>query len=412
MACSPAHRRNMPIILSHRGNLVGPCPSAENRLTTIRAALDCGWGVETDIRCAADGRFYISHDVRPSAHETPAEDFFALFRAYPDATIALNIKELGSEEALIRLLDHEDVAGQTFLFDMELLEQQAGATARTFRELHPTIRIAARISDRRESIEQALSVEVASVIWLDEFDGPSFTEVGHPPSEGGRSIGLRRFARSAWQAGRSVPTSLARIHPLGRRRHLHRLSRSPRVCVAGPTRARLPHDRPLAGRDGRWLDRRQLRADMSQDDRVRGGLQALRSRRRRSRARASDRDRSHADRRGPRVHERAHVCRRRHHPARAGRSHRFSCAGKHDDRRREDAKRDRRQISGRAGRPRDDADFLRALRPRWRPRRRHRMALRGAQPGARAVRVRHHALRASVGLQRPADAQETADAER
>ena len=101
MACSPAHRRNMPIILSHRGNLVGPCPSAENRLATVRAALDCGWGVETDIRCAADGRFYISHDARPSAHETPAEDFFALFRAYPDATVALNIKELGSEEALI-----------------------------------------------------------------------------------------------------------------------------------------------------------------------------------------------------------------------------------------------------------------------------------------------------------------------
>ena len=45
-----------------------------------------------------------------SAHETPAEDFFALFRAYRGATVALNIKELGSEDALIELLDHEDVA--------------------------------------------------------------------------------------------------------------------------------------------------------------------------------------------------------------------------------------------------------------------------------------------------------------
>jgi glycerophosphoryl diester phosphodiesterase len=165
----------MPIILSHRGNLVGPCASAENRLSSIRAALECGWGVETDIRRDRDGRFYISHDPQPSAHETPAEDFFALFRAYPDATIALNIKELGSEAALIDLLDHEDVAGQTFLFDMELLEQHAGATARTFRTLHPTIQIAARISDRGESIEQALAIDVASVIWLDEFDGPRFT---------------------------------------------------------------------------------------------------------------------------------------------------------------------------------------------------------------------------------------------
>ena len=166
----------MPIILSHRGNLVGPCLSAENRLPTVRAALECGWGIETDIRRDDDGRFYISHDARPSAHETPAEDFFALFRAYPAATIALNIKELGSEDDLIALLDHEDVSGQTFLFDMELLEKEPGATARTFRRLHPTVRIAARISDRGESIDQALDIDVASVIWLDEFDGPCFSE--------------------------------------------------------------------------------------------------------------------------------------------------------------------------------------------------------------------------------------------
>ena len=179
----------MPTILSHRGNLVGPCPSVENRLPTIRAALECGWGVETDIRRAADGRFYISHEAKPSAHEAPAEDFFALFRAYPNATIALNIKELGSEDALIGLLEHEDVAGQTFLFDMELLESQAGKTARAFRRLHPTIRIAARISDRGESVTQALNIDVASVIWLDEFDGPCFTEADvHRLKHAGRSI--------------------------------------------------------------------------------------------------------------------------------------------------------------------------------------------------------------------------------
>jgi glycerophosphoryl diester phosphodiesterase len=179
----------MPIILSHRGNLVGPCKSAENRLPTVRAALECGWGVETDIRRAADGRFYIAHDEKPSAHETPAEDFFALFRAYPNATIALNIKELGSEQALIDLLDHEDVAHQTFLFDMELLEERAGATARTFRILHPTIRIAARVSDRGESITHALGITVASVIWLDEFDGPCFTEADvRRLKDAGRSV--------------------------------------------------------------------------------------------------------------------------------------------------------------------------------------------------------------------------------
>jgi glycerophosphoryl diester phosphodiesterase len=166
----------MPIILSHRGNLAGPCPRVENRLLAIRAALDCGWGIETDIRRDGDGRFYISHDARPSAYETPVEDFFALFRAYPHATIALNIKELGSEEALIDLLEHQEIGRQTFLFDMELIEKQPGTTARLFRALNPAVRIAARVSNRNESITQALDIDVASVIWLDEFDGPHFTE--------------------------------------------------------------------------------------------------------------------------------------------------------------------------------------------------------------------------------------------
>jgi len=179
----------MPIILSHRGNLAGPCPPAENRLPSIRAALECGWGIETDIRRDGDGRFYISHDARPSAKETPAEDFFVLFRDYPHATIALNIKELGNEEALIDLLEHEDVASQTFLFDMELIEKHPGTTARLFGALNPAVRIAARVSDRHESITQALDIDAASIIWLDEFDGPYFTEADiRSLKEAGKSV--------------------------------------------------------------------------------------------------------------------------------------------------------------------------------------------------------------------------------
>src|SRR5713101_7305638 len=109
----------MPIVIAHRGNLVGPSPAAENGAKTVRAALDWGWSIETDIRRAADGRFYISHDQRVSADGCLAEDFCALFRAHPAATIALNIKELGSEEALIAFLAQQEVLAQTFLFDME-----------------------------------------------------------------------------------------------------------------------------------------------------------------------------------------------------------------------------------------------------------------------------------------------------
>jgi glycerophosphoryl diester phosphodiesterase len=160
----------MPVVLAHRGNLIGPSQATENRVPSVRAALDLGWGIETDIRRAPDGRFYMSHDALPSADGQCAEDFCTLFRAQPHAVIALNIKELGDEAALLRFLDEQGVLRQTFLFDMELIEPIAGQTARLFRALHPWVQLAARVSDRGESIERALSIDVASIIWLDEFD--------------------------------------------------------------------------------------------------------------------------------------------------------------------------------------------------------------------------------------------------
>jgi hypothetical protein len=166
----------VPIILSHRGNIVGPCPSAENRLPTVDAALRWQWGLETDIRRDPRGRFYISHDARPTAAGFVAEDFCALFRANPASTIALNIKELGYEAELLAFLEAQRVLDQVFLFDMELLETAPGETARRFRELNSRVRIAARVSDRGESIDRALSIDAASIIWLDEFTGPHFTE--------------------------------------------------------------------------------------------------------------------------------------------------------------------------------------------------------------------------------------------
>ncbi len=190
MACSPAHRRNMPIILSHRGNLVGPCPSAENRLTTVRAALDCGWGVETDIRCAADGRFYISHDARPSAHETPGRGFL---RAVPSLSRRDHRPEhQGTGQrgrAHQRCSTTKTSSARPFCSTWNCSSDRPAQRRARFSELHPTIRIAARVSDRGESIEQALSIDVASVIWLDEFDGPCFTESDvRRLKEAGRSV--------------------------------------------------------------------------------------------------------------------------------------------------------------------------------------------------------------------------------
>src|SRR5579884_3749058 len=92
-----------PVILAHRGNLRGPDISAENSLKSMRDALKLGFGVETDLRRDASGKFYIAHDPQPWKTENDFEKFAALFCECPSCTIAMNVKELGYEKELIAL---------------------------------------------------------------------------------------------------------------------------------------------------------------------------------------------------------------------------------------------------------------------------------------------------------------------
>jgi len=166
----------MSTVLAHRGNLAGRTLRGENSRAAIGAALTRGFGIETDIRRAPDGRFYIAHDPQPAADDALADDVFELLRAYPDRTVALNVKEVGYESALLDYLRDQRVLRQVFLFDMELIEPVPGEMAERFRSLDRDVRIAARVSDRGESIERALAIRAASVIWLDEFERPWATE--------------------------------------------------------------------------------------------------------------------------------------------------------------------------------------------------------------------------------------------
>lgn len=159
-------------ILAHRGNLKGPDWRTENSADAVHEALAAGFGLETDIRLDALKGFYISHDPQSVNPGQTFATHAALWRQYPDARIALNIKELGAEAALLQALHSEAVVSQVFLFDMELLEPVAGATAALLRALDPHIALAARVSDRAEPLDQALSIGVAHSIWLDEFDTP------------------------------------------------------------------------------------------------------------------------------------------------------------------------------------------------------------------------------------------------
>lgn len=160
------------IVFAHRANHEGVDKACENTLNATRHCLEQGWGIETDIRRAPDGRFYISHDPVDLTDNNHADKFLDLFRRHPKTVIALNVKELGYEDELLRYLGQWDVIakGQLFLFDMELLELVPGSTAALFRRLNPEIHLAARVSDRGEPVERALEIESAQIIWLDEFD--------------------------------------------------------------------------------------------------------------------------------------------------------------------------------------------------------------------------------------------------
>lgn len=159
------------IILAHRGNVRGPERARENSLDLVEEALALGFGLETDIRFASRGHL-ITHDPAPWSPLVEFSAHAALWRRFPEAVIALNIKEPGGEASLLSALRVERVTRQVFLFDMELVEPRPGEMAMNLRRLDPTIRIAARVSDRGESVERALAIAPASEVWLDEFDGP------------------------------------------------------------------------------------------------------------------------------------------------------------------------------------------------------------------------------------------------
>lgn len=160
-------------ILAHRANIDGTQRDRENSLSACERALKAGYGLEIDLRRSAEGAFYLSHDPAAVSVDNQLSAFARLFRMYPECTIAVNVKELGYEEDLI-LMQHDGVFGnRSYYFDFELLESPITVqTQRRMRLLSggATVRLAARLSDRGESLERCLSMP-AEIAWADEFDG-------------------------------------------------------------------------------------------------------------------------------------------------------------------------------------------------------------------------------------------------
>ena len=162
----------MLTILAHRANLDGPKSAIENSQAAIHRALELGFGIETDLRRAKDGRYYISHDPQPWTVENNFTKFAALFREFSDRAIAMNVKELGYEQELIALHHSGDLGNHSFYFDFELLEPKTPGRAQQLIHNLPDggrVAMASRLSDRGESLKQCLSIP-AQFVWADEFD--------------------------------------------------------------------------------------------------------------------------------------------------------------------------------------------------------------------------------------------------
>jgi glycerophosphoryl diester phosphodiesterase len=196
-------------ILAHRANWKGPAPESENRVWSVARCLAGGWGLELDIRRQPGGKFYVSHEPGRPAAENDAAAIFRLIAHHESAVVALNVKELGDEEGLLRFLARFDVWHRLFLFDMELIEPVRGRTSATYRRLSDHVALAARASDRGEPLDHALGTPGASVIWFDEFDGPWVTsaDVARVRAAGRRAFmvspdlhgGSLEAARDRWE---------------------------------------------------------------------------------------------------------------------------------------------------------------------------------------------------------------------
>lgn len=159
-------------ILAHRANLLGPNPATENSLPAVLEALNAGFGLETDLRRDGAGQFYIAHDAEARTDANDFRQYAALFRRFPGSAIAMNVKELGYEPSLVELWVSGHLGESGFYFDFELLEPQYPGRAQRLIHASPggaAVPMAARLSDRNETLAQCLSIP-ATVVWADEFD--------------------------------------------------------------------------------------------------------------------------------------------------------------------------------------------------------------------------------------------------
>lgn len=190
------------IIISHRGYWLDKVE--KNSLMAFGRSFSLGFGVETDIR-DWDGQLVISHD--PADCECLGlEQFLKLYLQYPSQpTLALNIKSVGLQDALVNQLKLFDIRNY-FVFDMavpdSLIYLQYGMITYT----------------RQSEYEPVPPYyEKAHGVWLDEFDGHWLTdEVIEQHLSNGKNICIvspelhKRSYEKEWQHYRDLEKKIGK----------------------------------------------------------------------------------------------------------------------------------------------------------------------------------------------------------
>lgn len=150
-------------IIAHRG--YWKQPEEKNSLLAFRAALNGGFGIETDFRDRG-GELFIAHDVN-ELNPIPSDEFFKLFRDFLNRNqesthnyqLAINIKSDGLQDLLNSQLYKYDIQNY-FIFDASIPDLMG--------YIKKNINTYSRIS-QFESENNNLLLK-SQGLWLDMFD--------------------------------------------------------------------------------------------------------------------------------------------------------------------------------------------------------------------------------------------------
>jgi glycerophosphoryl diester phosphodiesterase len=149
----PKHHRQVELI-AHRGLWFQP--QEKNSVGAFEAALNDGFGIETDVRDLGS-QLVISHDI-PNARCQTLESFLEQYqRSNANSTLAINIKSDGLAQELKSWLQKYSVTNY-FVFDMSVPDS-----------LHYT-KLGMTLYARRSEYEpESKQLELAQGIWMDGF---------------------------------------------------------------------------------------------------------------------------------------------------------------------------------------------------------------------------------------------------